>query len=332
MKKIARRSLLAAALAPAFGTLLAPPAQAQGTFPARRISVVVPFPAGGPADMVARVMQPLMQKALGETVIVENFAGVGGAMGVGKVMAAPADGHTLLLTTVAEPILPPLTMPSVRYKPDDLVLVSQLSYTNIALVVRPSLQINSAQTLVDYLKNPSNKALTYATPGSGTLYHLMGEHFKMLTGTQQLMHVPYKGLAPAVNDLIGGQVDVAFLPMAGSTAKLIEAGTLRALAHTADKTVAGLPRLSEVDAGLKDFVYTVWTGVFLPRQTPADVVGAVHKAIDTALQGPEFGAYTREAGGVALTRAMPLKQAQSFYSAEAQRLQRVFQAVKLKAD
>lgn len=332
MKKIARRSLLAAALAPALSTFVAPLAHAQGSaFPARRLSVVVPFPAGGPADMVARVMQPLMQKALGETVIVENFAGVGGAMGVGKVLAAPADGHTLLLTTVAEPILPPLTMPSVRYKPDDLVLVSQLSYTNIALVVRPSLQIHSAQALLDYLKNPGNKALTYATPGSGTLYHLMGEHFKMLTGTQQLMHVPYKGLAPAVNDLIGGQVDVAFLPMAGSTAKLIEAGTLRALAHTADTTVPGLPRLNELN-GLKDFVYTVWTGVFLPRQTPGDVVTAVHKAIDTALQGPEFGVYTREAGGVALTRAMPLKQAQTFYNAEAQRLQRVFQAVKLKAD
>lgn len=331
MKKIARRSLLAAALAPALSTLVAPLAHAQGSaFPARRISVVVPFPAGGPADMVARVMQPLMQKALGETVIVENFAGVGGAMGVGKVLAAPADGHTLLLTTVAEPILPPLTMPSVRYKPDDLVLVSQLSYTNIALVVRPSLQINSAQALLDHLKNPANKPLTYATPGSGTLYHLMGEHFKLLTGTQ-LMHVPYKGLAPAVNDLIGGQVDVAFLPMAGSTAKLIEAGTLRALAHTADKTVPGLPRLSEL-GGLKDFVYTVWTGVFLPRQTPTEVVTTVHKAIDTALQGPEFGVYTREAGGVALTRAMPLKQAQTFYTAEAQRLQRVFQEVKLKAD
>ncbi|WP_036594207.1 tripartite tricarboxylate transporter substrate binding protein [Ottowia thiooxydans] len=327
--KIARRSLLAAALAPALSTL-APLTSAQGAFPSRRISVVVPFPAGGPADMVARVMQPLMQKALGETVIVENFAGVGGAIGVGKVLAAPADGHTMLLTTVAEPILPPLTMPSVRYKPEDLVLVSQLSYTHIALVVRPSLQIHSAQALLDYLKNPASKPLSYATPGSGTLYHLMGEHFKSLTGAQ-LIHVPYKGLAPAVNDLIGGQVDLAFLPMAGSTAKQIEAGTLRALAHTADTPMVGLPRLSEL-SGLKDFVYTVWTGVFLPRQTPTEVVAAVHKAIDTALQGPEFGAYTRDAGGVALTRAMPLKQAQTFYNAEAQRLQRVFQAVKLKAD
>ncbi|MET4576004.1 Bug family tripartite tricarboxylate transporter substrate binding protein [Ottowia thiooxydans] len=327
--KIARRSLLAAALTPALSTL-APLTNAQGTFPSRRISVVVPFPAGGPADMVARVMQPLMQKALGETMIVENFAGVGGAIGVSKVLAAPADGHTILLTTVAEPILPPLTMPSVRYKPDDLLLVSQLSYTHIALVVRPNLQIRTAQALLDYLKNPASKPLTYATPGSGTLYHLMGEHFKSLTGAQ-LIHVPYKGLAPAVNDLIGGQVDIAFLPMAGSTAKQIEAGTLRALAHTADTPVAGLPRLNEF-SGLKDFVYTVWTGVFLPRQTPAEVVTAVHKAIDTALQGPEFGAYTREAGGTALTRAMPLKQAQTFYNAEAQRLQRVFQAVKLKAD
>lgn len=327
--KIPRRSLLAAALTPALSAL-APLAAAQAAFPARRISVIVPFPAGGPADMVARVMQPLMQKALGEVVIVENFAGVGGAMGVGKVLAAPADGHTLLLATVAEPILPPLTMSSVRYKPDDLVLVSQLSYTNIALVVRPGLQINSAQALLDHVKNPANKPLTYATPGSGTLYHLMSEHFKSLTGAP-LLHVPYKGLAPAINDLLGGQVDVAFLPMAGSTAKLIEAGTLRALAHTAATPVAGLPRLGEL-AGLKDFVYTVWTGLFLPRQTPTDVVVAVHRAVDSALQGPEFGTYTHEAGGVALTRAMPLKQAQTFYSAEAQRLQRIFHAVKLKAD
>ncbi len=331
MKTLPRRSLLAAALAPAL-TALAPLAAAQqGRFPSRRLSVVVPFPAGGPADMVARVMSPLLQKALGETVIVENVAGVGGALGVNKVLDAPPDGHTALLTTVAEPILPPLTMPgNVRYKPDDLLLVSQLAYTNIALVVRPGLPIQSVQQLLAHMKNPSAKPLAYATPGSGTLYHLMGEHFKSLVGGQ-LLHVPYKGLAPAVNDLLGGQVDVAFLPMAGSTAKLIESGSLRALANSAAEPTAGLPRLGDLD-GLKEFVYTVWTGVFLPRQAPADAVAAMHRAVDSALQGPEFGAYTKEAGGVALTRAMSLPQAQAFYSAEMQRLTRTFQGVKLKVD
>lgn len=327
--KMLRRSLIAAALTPALAPF-ASLAQAQSAYPARRVSVVVPFPAGGPADMVARVMQPLMQKALGEIVIVENFAGVGGALGVGKVLSAPADGHTVLLTTVAEPILPPLTMPNVRHRPEDLVLVSQLSYTNIALVVRPSLNIRSVSQLVEHMKNASAKPLSYATPGSGTLYHLMGEHFKSLVGGQ-LLHVPYKGLAPALNDLLGGQVDIAFLPMAGTTAKLIEQGSLRVLANAAAEPVAGVPRLADTP-GLKDFVYTVWTGVFLPRQVPDEVVATLHRAIDTALQGPEFENYTREAGGVALKRAMPLAQAQKFYSAEAQRLTRIFQAVKLKVD
>lgn len=324
-----RRTVLAAAAASALSPI-APLAFAQATYPARRVSLVVPFPAGGPADMVARVMQPLVQKALGEVVIVENFAGVGGALGVGKVLSAPPDGHAVLLATVAEPILPPLTMPNVRHKPEDLVLVSQLSYTNIALVVRPGLDIRSVQQLLEHMKSPSAKALSYATPGSGTLYHLMGEHFKSLTGGQ-LLHVPYKGLAPALNDLLGGQVDIAFLPMAGSTAKLIEQGSLRLIAYAAAEPVAGVPRLGDVD-GLKDFVYTVWTGVFLPRQVPAEVVATLHRAVDTALQGPEFENYTREAGGVALKRAMPLAQAQKFYSAEAQRLTRIFQAVKLKVD
>jgi len=231
---------------------------------------------------------------------------------------------------VAEPILPPLTMASVRYKPDDLLLVSQLSYTDIALVVRPGLPIESAQGLLDYARNPANRPLSYATPGSGTLYHLMGEHFKALTHAQ-LLHVPYKGLAPAINDLLGGQVDVAFLPMAGNVAKLIDSGKLRVLGNTSATRAGNVPRLGELP-GLKDFVYTVWTGVFLPRQTPPEVVAVVHRAVDAALQGPEFAAYTREAGGVALPRAMSLAQARETYVSEAQRLQRTFQTVKLQVD
>ena len=160
----------------------------------------------------------------------------------------------------------------------------------------------------------------------------MGEHFKALSGAR-LLHVPYKGLAPAVNDLLGGQVDVAFLPMAGNVGKLIDSGKLRALAicNAPDAQATSLPRLAD-QRGLKDFVYTVWTGVFVPQPTPAAVVERIRQALDEALRGPEFGAYTREAGGVARERAMPAAEADAFFASEAKRLTAVFRTVKLEVD
>lgn len=317
-----------AAMAAASATLLAI-AGAARAFPTRRLSVVVPFPAGGPADVAARVLQPALQKGLGETVIIENLGGAGGSIGVAKVLSAPADGHTILLTTMAEPILPPLAMASVRYKPEDLRLVAPLSHSNIVLVVRPGL---GAGTLNEFLALARNaaKPVSYATPGNGTLYHVMGEHFRSLTATRML-HVPYRGLAPAVNELLAGQVDAAFLPLAGSTRKMVEAGKLLVLGiASGSETESEFPRLATVSA-LKDFRYTVWTGVFVPRATPNEAVERLHVAVDQALRQPEFLAYTREAGGVARERALPLAEAEAYYRSEAQRLQQVFAAAGMKA-
>lgn len=328
MKLTTRRSMLATLAASACGTVL--PSMAQ-TYPSRRISVVVPFPAGGPADVVARVMQPLVQQALGEIVIVENYGGVGGALGVGKALAAPADGHTILIGTVAEPILPPLVMPSVRYEPAELRLVTPLSYTDIALVVRPGLGLKSLDDFLRRARDGGQAPLSYATPGSGTLFHLMTEHFKALSGAR-LLHVPYKGLAPAVNDLLGAQVDMAFLPMAGNTAKLIGSGKLQALATcAAPGAKSELPRIAD-QKELQEFAYTVWTGVFVGRATPEPVVQRLHQALDQALQGPSFGEYTREAGGVARTRALPSEESDRFFASETQRLTRIFHSVKLEVD
>lgn len=324
--KLTRRPVLAA-----LASSLCLPVFAQGSAAAKRVSLMVPFPAGGPADVAARVMQPLLQRGLGETVIVENMAGVGGALGVNKVLGAPADGYTLLLATVAEPILPPLTMSGVRYHPAQLQLVSPLSYTNIALVTRPNLGIKSLDEFMRRVTDAAQAPLSYATPGSGTLYHLMTEHFKALAGAK-LLHVPYKGLAPAINDLMGGQVDVAFLPLAGNTLKLIESKRLTALAVSARQDAkSAYPKMME-QRGLASFVYTVWTGVFVPQGTPANVQARVRGAIDAALQGPEFATYTHDAGGEPYARAMAADQAQAFYTAEAKRLEAIFRDVKLQVD
>jgi len=326
MNSISRRPVLAALAA-----ALCLPAIAQKTYPNRRISIYVPFPAGGPADVAARVLQPPFQKTIGETVIVENFGGGGGSIGVNKLLAAPADGHTLLLATVAEPILPPLTMKGIRYAPAQLHLVSALSYTNIALVARPGLGLDSLEAFMRRVKDGSQPALTYGTPGTGTLFHLMGEHFKQLSGAR-LLHVPYKGFAPAINDLMGGQVDVAFLPLAGNALQLIESGKVVALAVSAPpKERSDHPRLADLP-GLSSFVYTVWTGIFVAAGTPPAVEGRVREAVDAALQGPDFAKYTREVGGVPYQRAMDAGQASAFYASEMKRLEKIFKEVGLEVD
>ncbi|MCJ0765421.1 tripartite tricarboxylate transporter substrate binding protein [Variovorax terrae] len=301
------------------------------TYPSKLISMVVPFTAGGPADADARAAQPLLQRQLGQNVIVENYAGAGGSIGVARVLGLPADGHSLLMATVSEPILPPLTLPSVKYVAEDLRLVSQLSYTYLALITRPGLKFKDVNELLAYARNPANKELSYATPGNGTLFHLVSEHFKQQTGAR-MVHVPYKGLAPAFNDLMGNQVDVAFVPLAGNVPGLIEAGKVRALGTTSAARVPqakDLPSLNEGPA-LKNFVYTVWTGVFVPRATPEPVVQKLHGALDAVLKGPEYRAFIRDTGGIARDGAQSLPEAAQFYQSEVDRLRSVFKLVKLE--
>ncbi|WP_034386580.1 tripartite tricarboxylate transporter substrate binding protein [Comamonas composti] len=328
-----KRHLLHAAAALALALCGLGAAAQPKPYPHKLISMVVPFTAGGPADADARVAQPLLQKQLAQNLIVENYAGAGGSIGVARVLAQPADGYTLLMATVSEPILPPLTLPSIKYKAEDLRLVSQVSYTYLALVTRPGLGVKNLDELLAHARNPANKELSYATPGNGSLFHLVSEHFKQQSGAR-MVHVPYKGLAPALNDLMGNQVDVAFLPLAGNVPGLIASGKVKALGTTSPAGAAPMLGLASLNgsgaASLKDFVYTVWTGIFVPRKTPEDVVQQLHGAVNALLKGPEYRSFIQESGGIARDAAQPLDEAARFFAAETQRLRSVFQLVKLE--
>ncbi|OVZ55384.1 hypothetical protein CDO44_24540 [Pigmentiphaga sp. NML080357] len=306
-------------------------AAAAETYPRRTVSIVVPFPAGGPADGTARVLQPAMREVLGQTVIVENFSGAGGSIGVGKVLAAPPDGHTLLLTTLAEPILPPRTLPSVTYRPEDLKLVTQLSHTQLALVARPDAPFKNLKELLAHTTGKGSASVNYATPGSGTLYHLVSEHFRQLTGAA-LTHVPYRGIAPEINDLLGSQVDVAFLPLAGNLTGFINQGKLRLLGTSGTGPVLHLDRAPSLrtEAALKDFDYTVWTGVFVHKDTPDAVVDKVRAAVDAAMKKEAFQSFIRESGGIPLRHAQSAGEAGGIYAREVRRLEQVFDVVRLK--
>ena len=169
-------------------------------YPNKLITMVVPYPAGGGSDFVARQIQPELGKQLGQQIMVENTGGVGGAIGVQKVLSGPADGYQLVLGSPMELILAPLGLVSVKYKPEELRLVAQLVTTNMILLTRKDLPVNNVQELIDLGKT---KELSYGSVGPGSLYHLVAERFTQLTKVRTL-HVPYKGMAPVLADLMGG--------------------------------------------------------------------------------------------------------------------------------
>ncbi len=302
------------------------------TYPNRPASMYVAFPPGGPADALARMLQPAMGDALGVPVVVENHGGAGGAIGVARLLSERPDGHAFLMATVAEPILPPLVLENANYSPEDLRLVTALSDTYLALVGRPDLPFSDYEGLIEWSENENGTPLTYATPGNGTLFHVVGEDFQDLSRIE-FIHVPYRGIAPAINDVIGGQVDLAFVPLAGNVISLINDEKLTLIGTTAAGDVKQLnrsPSLRSVPA-LKDFDHSVWTGIFVDRDVPAPALAEIHKASAAALQSEDFRGHVVESGGVPRDQAQSLEEAEQFYRSQAIRLQEMADQIGLGA-
>lgn len=244
------------------------PALAQ-TYPVKPISLVVPYPAGGPSDFFARKMQAEATAKLGKTVVVENLGGAGGSIGLTKVANAPADGYTLSQGSPMELVLAPMAIQGVRYKSEDFKLVAQFATTNTILAVRNSLNVKTVDQLLALARKSADKPLSYGSVGPGSLYHLIGEKFSQLTKVD-LLHVPYKGIAPLLNDLMGGQIDMAFLPMAGSIPQTVLDGKIQGLAVTA-KTPHPLfkqfPAMASMK-GLEAMDFDIWAGVQVHKKHP----------------------------------------------------------------
>jgi len=265
-------------------------------FPAKPVRIVVPFPPGGGVDALGRIVGERLSTLLGQPVIVDNRAGAGGAIGTDAAAKAPADGYTLLVGSSGTLSMAPSINPRLPYKPmeDFAPLTLGVVNSNI-LVVRNSFPAATLAELIALAQKSPGK-LTFASGGVGTSQHLNGELFRLMAKLD-IVHVPYKGTAPAVNDLIGGQTDMFFSDP--SVVSLVKAGKLRALAQTSPSRSALLPDLPTIaESGVPGYSATAWYAFFAPAGTPAPILTRLSTDVVTALQAPEVKAKLAVAGMV----------------------------------
>ena len=251
------------------------------------IRIVVPFAAGGPTDVLARVLAPKLSASLKRTVIVDNKVGATGAIGAVFVAKAPADGDTLLLGTSSIMAASPNLTANLPYDPTrDFVPISMVATIENILVVHPSVPVKTVKEFIAYAKANPGK-LTYASSGIGSTYHLGGELFASQANIQ-MTHVPYKGAAPASQDLLAGHVSVMF-DNTSSAIPNIKAGRVRAIGVASLKRYGGLPDLPTIaEEGLAGYETTIWLGLFAPAKTPAAIIQKLHKEITDAVNSVEY--------------------------------------------
>lgn len=271
-------------------------AQAQ-TFPTKPIRLVCPFPPGGAVDIASRAIAAELSRTIGQPVSVENKPGAGGNIGGVEVARSAPDGYTLLMTTSGINGINPVLYRKMPFDPNkDLTSVAALVSLSNVLVAHPSVKAANVAELLALLKSNPGK-VTFASSGSGTSIHMSGEMFMHLTGTR-MIHVPYKGSAPAITDLLGGQVQVMFdnIP---SALPHIRSGKLRALATTGAKRDPALPDLPTIaEAGVNGYEAGVWFGLAAPAGTPADVIAKISTEAIKGTRSPEFVKRMTELGYV----------------------------------
>ena len=293
---ITRRTLGRTSLTIAVGIALAGAsalhsAQAQtAAYPSKTIRFVVPYPPGGPTDLMARMLAPELQSRLGVTVIVDNKSGAGGNTGSAEVAKqAPADGHTLLLAASGPMAVNTSLYASMPFNPaTDLTPVIQLSAFPLVLEVHPSVGVKTVQELLALAKS-GKMVLNYASAGNGTPQHLAGELFNTITQVK-LAHVPYRGAGPALNDLLGGQVNVMF-DIVGSSLPHIQGGKLVPLAVTSKARAKVLPNVPTMaEAGVAGYEITGWHGIAVRAGTPTAIVDKLNATVNAIFKDPAFNA------------------------------------------
>jgi tripartite-type tricarboxylate transporter receptor subunit TctC len=269
---------LALALAPLFAV-----AQA---YPAKPVRFVVPYPAGGPLDTVARLLGQKVAESLKQAVIVDNKPGAGGNIGADAVAKSTADGHTILMGAVATHAINPSLYAAMPYDAArDFIPVTQVAATPNVLVIHPSIPATNVQEFVAYAKANPGK-LNFGSGSSGSAGHLAGELFKTLAGVE-MTHEPYKGAAPAMQDLVAGRIQLMFDNLASALAQ-VRAGKVRALAVTTAKRSPLAPELPTIaESGLAGFDINTWFGIFVPAGTPRDVIDRLQAEFTRALAAPD---------------------------------------------
>ena len=306
--------VLAALLLAAFAT-----GEAKALYPERAIRIVVPFAPGGGTDVVARTLAQEMAKDLGVSVIIENKPGAGTIIGTQAVAVSAPDGYTLLMGTFSHAVNSSLSA-NLPYDPHkDFAAVALIARSFNMVVVNPKSPFQTITDLIAAAKANPDK-LSYGTFGVGTSAHLAGELFKDMAKVN-LTAVPYKGAAPAITDLIGGQIQVMFTTVA-SAASLVEAGQLRAIAVTSAERSPAFPKLPTVaEAGVPGYAAESWYGLFAPARTPADIVERLNKSAALAVQSDPFKRLGVNEGLVVMTR--PPEELDRYVRGEEERWRRV---------
>lgn len=288
-------SLLTAALALTAGLTLTLPAHAQDSWPSQPIRLVVPFAPGGTSDVLAREIAGRLQTALKQTVMVDNKAGAGGVLGADSVAKAPADGYTVLLGTIATHAINPALLPKMPYNAaKDFAPVILLGKISNVLLVGPESKTTSVKDLIAQAKAAPG-AWAFASAGQGTSQHLSGELFRLSTGAE-LTHIPYKGSAPAIQDVMGGQVPMSFETVTVALPQ-IKAGKVKALGVTSARRSAQLPDVPTLqEAGVTGFDVASWQALYVPAATPAAVVTRLNAEVQKIVAMPEVKAKMESLG------------------------------------
>jgi tripartite-type tricarboxylate transporter receptor subunit TctC len=283
---VSRRHLLQAAAAGAAG-IAAPALHAQGAWPSKPVTIVVPFPAGGGTDAFARPLFAVMTKNLGRQFLIDNKGGAGGTVGAGVAAKAAADGYTFFMGAVHHAIAPSM-YPRLDYNIEtDFVPVGLISSVPQVIVVHPQrVPVSDLKGLLDLVRRNPGK-LNYASAGNGTSHHLAGELFKLQTRTF-ITHIPYRGAGPALQDLIAGQVDLMFDGL-GSSAAHIKGGRIKALAVASAKRAPGFPDVpTSAEGGVPTYEVATWYGLWAPKGTPRDIVDRMQAEMRKALTSDDL--------------------------------------------
>ena len=274
--------------------VLAAPAQAQD-WPQKPVTIVVPFAAGGSADLLARILQQHMQAKFGVPFVVENRSGAGGSIGTGYVAKAPADGYTLLLGTLSGNVINGFLYTKLPYDVErDFQPISLLVHLPNLLVVGPKISAKTVPELIDYLKTNDGK-VSYGSSGNGTSSHLSAVMFQLASGTK-MIHVPFRSTADELNSMIGGHIDLAIDSMTTLWPQA-QAGAVRAIAVTSAKRVPSAPDLPTIGETLNGFSVSGWQGLFAPAGTPRPVVEQIAAEVRRVFELPEVVMALKKVGG-----------------------------------
>lgn len=308
-------------------------ALAADAFPSKPVTMLVAFPPGGPADVLARAMQPSMTKLLGQPFIIENLPGAGGALAAQRLLSRPADGYTLIMGSPNEAILAPLSNASAKYKAEEFALLAPISTHPLVVMARNDLPFTSLEQLIADGKKPGSKSLTFGSPGHGSMYHIVSEYMAQTTGAK-LLHVPYKGATPMMQDLVGQQIDITILPNLGASTQLLESRKIKAINILDTQRMRTLPdvaAISETKLAQKDeFVYSIWLAVMTKAGIPADRQRVLLEASQKAIQSPEM-AKALEQSGVEPMKPQSVEASAKFYADEIAKFEKMARSIKLTA-